>query len=164
MTTGGQGGQGGQGGSGGRLEGIGRALRLLRLRSGRRQFEVAAAAEITKAMLSAYETGKRQPSLKTLGALLDALDADLADLHRALAAGAHEDSLLGGEPEADRPYPPPVDPTGFEIAEGIDVHRVLGLTGRLPAAEEEALAEMLAGFHRLLRYFHREWRLRRATG
>jgi transcriptional regulator with XRE-family HTH domain len=154
----------------GRLEGIGRALRLLRLRRGRKQFEVAAAAEITKAMLSAYETGKRQPSLKTLGCLLDALDADLADLHRALVVGDAEDSLLHREPEEDRPYPIGERGGGLggagggEIAEPVDVRGVLGLSGPLPPSEEEALTEMLEGFHRLLRYFHFEWRRRRAAG
>jgi len=147
-----------------RLDGVGRALRLLRLRRGRRQYEVANAAEITKAMLSAYETGKRQPSLKTLGSLLDALDADLADLHRALVAGRQEDAVLDGRRrEPDRPYPAPID-EGSEISEAVDVRSVLGISGPLPAPEEEALTEMLHGFHRLLRHFHLEWRRRRAVG
>ena len=144
------------------LDSVGRALRLLRLRRGRRQYEVAAAAEITKAMLSAYETGKRQPSLKTLGSLLDALEADLADLHRALVAGRQEDAVLTDR-HLDRPYPAPID-EGSEISEAVDLQAVLGVSGPLPAAEEEALTEMLHGFHRLLRYFHLEWRRRRAVG
>lgn len=148
-----------------RLDGMGRALRLLRLRRGRRQYQVAAAAGITKAMLSAYETGKRLPSLKTLGNLLDALEADLADLHHALVAGRQEDAVLARPAPADRdrPYPSPAG-EGFEIKEAVDVCAVLGVQGPLPASEEEALGEMLHGFHRLLRHFHREWRAARATG
>lgn len=158
------------------LQGLGRALRLLRLRRGRKQFELAAAAEITKAMLSAYETGKRQPSLKTLASILEALDTDLADLHRALLAGRREDFLLGtsaaaapsagvGRPRSpaahDRPYPSGDEAAGDEVADGVDVRRILGIAGPLAAAEEVALAEMLHGFHRLLRYFHRKWRRQR---
>ena len=72
------------------LAGLGPALRRLRMRKGLRQFETAAAAEITKAMLSAYENGKRRPSLKTLDQILAALEADLGDLHHALVTERRE--------------------------------------------------------------------------
>jgi transcriptional regulator with XRE-family HTH domain len=144
-----------------RLDGVGRALRLLRLRRGRRQFQIEAQAGITKAMLSAYETGKRQPSLRTLGSLLDALEADLADLHRALLAGRQQDALLAAD-EIDRPYAAPID-EGDEVREGVDVRAVLGIAGPLAPGEEQALAATLLGFHRLLRYLHLEWRRRAAA-
>lgn len=60
------------------------ALRWMRNRRGREQQEVARTAGITRAMLSSYETGKKYPSLPTLGKILLALDADLPDLHEAL--------------------------------------------------------------------------------
>lgn len=63
---------------------LGRALRWIRDRRGRRQQEVANTVGITQAMLSAYEIGKQYPSLQTLGNILDAFDADLSDLHEAL--------------------------------------------------------------------------------
>lgn len=72
------------------LSGIGPALRRLRMRRGQRQFETAEAAAITKAMLSAYENGKRRPSLKTLDQILAALEADLGDLHAALTLERRE--------------------------------------------------------------------------
>lgn len=72
------------------LSGLGPALRRLRMRRGQRQFETAEAATITKAMLSAYENGKRRPSLKTLDQILAALDADLGDLHAALTLERRE--------------------------------------------------------------------------
>ena len=78
------------------LAGLGGALRRLRVHRDFKQFETAAAAGITKAMLSAYETGKRRPSLKTLSRLLEALDADLGDLHRALVAERYGDAVFGG--------------------------------------------------------------------
>jgi transcriptional regulator with XRE-family HTH domain len=65
-----------------RFENLGFALRWLR--QGRSQMEVATAAEITKAMLSSYETGKALPTLPTLSRILDALGADLPELHAAL--------------------------------------------------------------------------------
>lgn len=137
------------------LTGLGAALRRLRVHRDLKQFETAEAAGITKAMLSAYETGKRRPSLKTLGRLLDALDADLGDLHRALVTERHGEALFGrGRKPADDAYPGAPDPT-LEIAEPPNVYQVLGTHRRLPAAEEVALSEMLSGFHNLLRYLHR---------
>src|SRR5215217_7445598 len=65
------------------FNGLGRALRWLRDRQGKRQYQVADAAGITKAMLSAYETGKQKPSLDTLEKILGALNGDLNDLHNA---------------------------------------------------------------------------------
>jgi transcriptional regulator with XRE-family HTH domain len=128
-----------------RLDRVGAALRLLRIRGGRRQCQVAVAAGITKAMLSAYETGKRLPSLKTLGPLLDALDADLADLHQALVAARQEDVVVARPARSDRDHAYPAQaPEEFEISE-----------------EEEALAEILRGFHRLLRHLHRDGRAAR---
>jgi transcriptional regulator with XRE-family HTH domain len=53
---------------------IGAALRRLRERRGVQQYRVADLAGITKGMLSAYENGKRCPSLPTLVSLLQALD------------------------------------------------------------------------------------------
>ena len=77
------------------FNGLGRALRWLRDRQGKRQYQVADAAGITKAMLSAYETGKQKPSLDTLEKILDALECDLNDLHNAL-------QIVNERPEAIR--------------------------------------------------------------
>src|SRR5258705_12688229 len=66
------------------FNGLGRALRWLRDRQGKRQYQVADTAGLTKAMLSAYETGKQKPSLDTLEKILAALACDLNDLHNAL--------------------------------------------------------------------------------
>lgn len=117
---------------------------------------MADTAGITKAMLSAYETGKQKPSLDTLEKILEALDCDLNDLHNAL-------QIVNERPEAiRRPYG--MDPwqgyrseAGSEtgtVAPGVDVYRVLGLNRQLPSMEEQALGEMLEGFHKLVRYLH----------
>ena len=55
------------------LSGLGQALRWLRDRQGKKQYQVAEAAGITKGMLSAYETGRQRPSLETLEKILDTL-------------------------------------------------------------------------------------------
>lgn len=143
------------------LSGLGGALRRLRVHRDLKQFETAGAAGITKAMLSAYETGKRRPSLKTLSRLLEALDADLGDLHRALVAESYGDAVFGARggrarrPAVDAPYPVGVPDVALEVAEPPDVYQVLGVDRRLAPAEEVALSEMLSGFHNLLRYLHR---------
>ena len=154
------------------LTGLGSALRRLRMSKGQRQFETAEAAEITKAMLSAYENGKRRPSLKTLDQILAALEADLGDLHLALVTERRERARAahgGGRRPADAgelgeappaPYgqagsgagrwPEP----GWRRDAELDLYRALGIRSPLPVSEERALSEMLAGFLKLLRYLH----------
>ncbi|HET9211621.1 MAG TPA: helix-turn-helix transcriptional regulator [Thermoanaerobaculia bacterium] len=138
------------------FNGLGRALRWLRDRQGKRQYQVADAAGITKAMLSAYETGKQKPSLDTLEKILAALECDLNDLHNAL-------QIVNERPEAIRRTPGGRDWQGYPAGSGQEggggdsggsVYRVLGLKRQLPALEEQALSEMLEGFHKLVRYLH----------
>jgi transcriptional regulator with XRE-family HTH domain len=138
------------------FQGLGRALRWLRDRQGKRQYQVADAAGITKAMLSAYETGKQKPSLDTLEKILVALECDLNDLHNAL-------QIVNERPEAIRRPGGREGWSGFRSPEGPDdgggtgsrdVYRALGVNRQLPAMEEQALGEMLEGFHKLLRYLH----------
>jgi transcriptional regulator with XRE-family HTH domain len=143
------------------LQGLGRALRWLRDRQGKRQYQVADAAGITKAMLSAYETGKQKPSLDTLEKILLALECDLNDLHNALQiVNERPEAIRRGQREAawagvrhelgeldDRFGDPGEAPSR-------DIYRILGVNRRLPPLEEQALSEMLDGFHKLLRYLH----------
>ncbi|MCB1034606.1 MAG: helix-turn-helix transcriptional regulator [Acidobacteria bacterium] len=68
----------------GAFRGLGRALRWLRERHGIRQYELARQAGVTKAMLSAYETGRQRPTLDSLEKLMAALGVDLAALAGAL--------------------------------------------------------------------------------
>jgi len=142
------------------LTGLGPALRWMRERRGRKQYQVAAAAGITKGMLSAYETGRQRPSLETLDKILDTLECDLSDLHNAL-------QIVNGRPVSFiRPQPrpawdgyPPSISQASEVAEvagarPVDVYGALGIAGPLPAEEERALSEILGGFHNLVRYLH----------
>jgi len=162
------------------LAGLGPALRRLRMHRGLRQYEAARSAGVTKAMLSAYETGKRNPSIRTLDSLLAALDASLGDLHLALVADRRERALLDAEGSgADElrergaawgargrglagldvaaGYPPWAPPGAAGPSGGAadELYRALGVRGPLPAQEERAFREMLHGFLRLLRYMHR---------
>lgn len=66
------------------FDGLGRALRFLRLDRDLRQYEVAAGAGISKSMLSAYEVGKQRPNVATLEKVLTALGVDLETLARTL--------------------------------------------------------------------------------
>ena len=151
------------------------------MRKGLRQFETAEAAQITKAMLSAYENGKRRPSLKTLDQILAALEADLGDLHHSLVTERRERARAAlvaeaaqapsGTPpthtrpadELGEPPPrygdsaPPPDPwreLPWRRAPEVDLYRALGIRAPLPPAEERALSEMLVGFLKLLRFLH----------
>jgi transcriptional regulator with XRE-family HTH domain len=140
--------------------GLGRAIRWLRDRQGKRQYQVADAAGITKAMLSAYETGKQKPSLDTLEKILSALECDLNDLHNAL-------QIVNERPEAIR-RPGTAQRESWqsyrtnessqegnvEGGTGLNVYRILGLQRQLPPMEEQALSQMLEGFHKFVRYLH----------
>ena len=108
-------------------------------------------------MLSAYETGKQKPSLDTLEKILAALECDLNDLHNAL-------QIVNERPEAIRRSgvdwpafgrnPQEGATEAVEPLGGLNVYRVLGLNRQLPPQEEQALNEMLGGFHKLVRYLH----------
>lgn len=115
------------------FEGLGRALRWLREGRGKRQYQVAEAAGITKPMLSAYETGRQKPSLDTLEKILEAMGADLAELHTVL------DIVNGRRPAAPQR----------------DRWREPGRSVAGAAGVDAALAEMARGFEELLRLLHR---------
>ena len=132
------------------FEGLGKALRWIRDKQARKQYQVAESAGVTKAMLSAYETGKQRPSIDTLERILGALSVDLADLFQALQIvnerprhGRNGLGLFDQQPTFGSRYPG-----------AIDVYHTLGLERALHPSEEAALAEMLSGFYRLLRYMH----------
>ncbi|HEX4966008.1 MAG TPA: helix-turn-helix transcriptional regulator [Thermoanaerobaculia bacterium] len=133
------------------MNGLGHALRWLRDRRGRKQYQVAEAAGITKGMLSAYETGRQRPSLDTLEKILNTLGCDLNDLHNAI-------QIINGKPEGMRRRGEGVGAEDQEApaagGERVDVQRILGKREPLPPEEEKALTEMLDGFHRFLRYLH----------
>jgi len=133
------------------LTGLGHALRWLRDRHGRKQYQVADSAGITKGMLSAYETGRQKPSLDTLEKLLDTLGCDLYDLHNAL-------QIVNGRPTAPRSRETAEGGWrgGLEVGlAGFDVRQLLGLRGPLGAEEEEALQKLIEAFHHLVRIWRR---------
>jgi len=130
------------------LNGIGQALRWLRDRLGKKQYQVAEAAGITKGMLSAYETGRQRPSLETLEKLLSTLGCDLHDLHNAI-------QIVNGRPAAMRPGRLEAEPGGGREHGFPDLYSVLGQTEPLPPELERAFGQLLDGFHKLIRYMHR---------
>ena len=67
------------------FSGLGVALRTLRQRRGIKQMELARQAGLSKGTLSQFETGQREPSLASLGRLLQALDCDLYELQDTLS-------------------------------------------------------------------------------
>ncbi len=129
------------------FDGLGRALRWIRQRQGKKQYEVADAAKITKAMLSSYENGKQRPTIDTLERILDALEIDLDYLAYAMRVVAQEDGRKGGLPRPAGPGLAPAPAGPF-----LDLEHLLGVARRLEPAEEHAVGQMLEGFHSLLRY------------
>lgn len=144
------------------FQGLGRAIRWLRDRQGKRQYQVADAAGITKAMLSAYETGKQKPSLDTLEKILGALECDLNDLHNALQIVNERPEAIRrpGVAQRENAWQAYRRDSGDLTQEGgagsasLNVYRVLGLRQQLPPTEEEALTQMIDGFHKFVRFLH----------
>jgi transcriptional regulator with XRE-family HTH domain len=136
------------------LNGLGQALRWLRERYGKKQYQVADAAGITKGMLSAYETGRQRPSMDTLEKVLSTLGCDLHDLHNALQiVNGRPQVLRNRQAEDEEESPLRADRPGRA-----DVYKTLGLRAPLPAEEEKAIGQILDGFHRLLRFIHQSAR------
>lgn len=133
------------------FNGLGKALRWIRDKQDKKQYQVADTAGVTKAMLSAYETGKQKPSIETLEKILNALQVDLADLFNAIQVINERPPLprykdyQGLSPLGDGEGPAPGQ---------VDVYQLLGIERPLHPAQEEAITEMLRGFHRLVRFFH----------
>lgn len=132
------------------LTGLGQALRWLRDRHTKKQYQVADAAGITKGMLSAYETGRQKPSLDTLEKLLDTLGCDLQDLHNAL-------QIVNGRPTVPRQRE---SEAGWRIGGGVEVsglnvRQLLGLHGPMGPEEEQALQTLVEAFHNLVRIWRR---------
>lgn len=139
------------------LNGLGQALRWLRDRQSKKQYQVADSAGITKGMLSAYETGRQRPSLETLEKILDTLGCDLNDLHNAIQIinGRPEQMRRRGDGVGEEEEAPPANAaSGIGGVGRSEVQRILGSRDSLPLEEEKALAEMLDGFHKFLRYLH----------
>ena len=141
---------------------LGPALRHLRLHGGsepRKQLDVAAAAGVTRGMLSSYERGKQDPSLRNLDRILRGLDADLVQLQWALrivqADPGMDPEAEGGAPQTTPPSGPRY-PTGApvdaEIREAPARYRAVPVPEPLRPEEERALGQMIAGFLAYVRY------------
>lgn len=133
----------------GAFDSLGQALRWLRSRQHRKQYEIADAAGITKAMLSAYETGKQNPSIETLEKILDALHSDLSELHNALVLhqGGRPPEAAGGSWRGE----------GDSRADArLSVYDVVDARGGMPASWERSLSQMLEGFHGLIRQMYHQ--------
>jgi len=136
---------------------LGKALRWLRTRQDRKQYEIAEEAGITKAMLSAYETGKQNPSIETLEKILGALNLDLLALHKALQVNQSGDETRGLGRTWASDFPRQQRNRGYPVAEPrTNIYHVLDIDHALPPEQEFAFSQMLAGYHSLLRHMYLE--------
>ncbi|MDX1999159.1 MAG: helix-turn-helix transcriptional regulator [Thermoanaerobaculia bacterium] len=136
----------------GSFDRLGRALRWIRQRQGKKQFEIASDARITKAMLSSYENEKQRPTLETLERILAALRVDLDGLAYAMRAVAQEEQAKGASAgTAPRTHPAEIDP--WVDGSALNLQEVLRLPRSLESPEAHAIGQMFQGFHALLRYF-----------
>lgn len=114
-----------------------------------KQYQVAAAASITRPMLSAYETGRQKPTLKTLNRILEALDCELKDLFEALQLVAGR----RGEPPAPE-VPRAVELLDVEAEDSPEeLRRLLGILDGSRGAntrEEAAFSHLGLAFLRWL--------------
>jgi transcriptional regulator with XRE-family HTH domain len=116
------------------FDGLGPALRDLRIERGWAQVQLAERAGVSKSMLSLYERDKQRPYLDTLGKLLDAFGVSLGQLAAGLERRALRDQALGAG-DADMPR------GGYQLASLLD--------GVLGAAEDAGQPELAAGLSHL---------------
>jgi transcriptional regulator with XRE-family HTH domain len=136
---------------------LGPALRHLRQIRGKKQLEIAAEAEVTRGMLSSYENGHQEPTLTTLGKILDALGADLAKLQWAMTltgSPLEPDRTTGeGDDEGGMTYPFP-NPRPSWVGEGASKDTFYRVElPRLEVGEQEVFAHLVAAF-----LAYRRWR------
>lgn len=88
------------------IDGVAAALSALRKRAGLSQAVVEQRAELSKGSLSRFERGEQHPRLETLGAVLDALGADLYDfgVEARKAAGREVPTVPDAAPQRLSPY------------------------------------------------------------
>jgi predicted nucleotidyltransferase/DNA-binding XRE family transcriptional regulator len=101
-------------------------LRQARRGAGLSQVELANRAGVTQSVISAYESGHRQPSLRTLAALVEAADYDLVVEVRPRAQGL---STLSG-PIGRRLRRQRQDVISAAAAHGVSGLRVFGSVAR----------------------------------
>lgn len=118
------------------------ALRLLRDRQGITQRRLAERAGCTLKQISAYETARQRPRIETLERILEVLDADAADLARAMEGLAAVER--GGQ--RDRPAAAGVGTAASRL--GVPPARTLReISERLPQLQglaDELLYDLLA--------------------
>jgi transcriptional regulator with XRE-family HTH domain len=115
-----------------RMDALKDALRLLRESRGMTQRRIADALGVTPSVVSAWETGSRQPSIRRLGQIADLMGLDLGDLDDALV-------LAGAIPVHRRPRAvtdAAVDPR--RIAQAL-----VGRGGDEPVSQEEQRIALL---------------------
>ena len=132
-----------------------KALRSLRLSRGKTQNDVAEAAGISRAMVSAYENGRKLPAIETLDKILDALDAGLPELNEALGTGNRAGASPVENVLATSGWPQAEPPPTAEWPR-VNLYQVLGIDHPLPVDQEYALRQLLAGIHKLVRGMLRE--------
>lgn len=122
----------------GRFKNLGHVIRAMRREKGWSQTELADRAGVSLAMISNYERGIREPSLSSLGSILDAFGVYLGSLDDRLNLANDR------EPDSDAARLP-------GAPEGVNLHRYLGYA-KLPPDLVPAFSEMVAGFQVIARH------------
>ncbi|HLX47760.1 MAG TPA: helix-turn-helix domain-containing protein [Streptosporangiaceae bacterium] len=119
-------------------------LRQARRGAGLSQQELAARAGVTQSVISAYESGHRQPSLPTLSALIEAAGYELAmEIRRPPRRLARLSGPVGRRLRARRP-----EVIATAAAHGVSNLRVFGSVARgedHPGSDVDLLADLPAG-------------------
>lgn len=119
-------------------------LRQARQRAGMSQVELAGRAGVTQSVISAYESGRRQPSLPTLAALIEATGFELATTVRRQPRRL---TMLSG-PVGQRVRRRRRDLVAAAAAHGVCGLRVFGSVARgqdRPDSDVDLLAELPPG-------------------
>lgn len=130
------------------IEHLGKALAILREKTGKTQQQIGDAANVTASMISKWERSKEKPTLESLWKMLTAMGCTWVDLEAALR-------FIGGEafPVKSRfwnitigstEYPQHLSARAAEVADlGMDPSLLLPDARSLPPEKEEAFLAML---------------------
>lgn len=139
------------------FEGLGKAIRLLRVEQGRSQADLAEEAGVGKSLLSRYETGDVVPTLETVQKLMDALGVGLRQLADALERVQRHLEIAPMRPPG-RPPKNSIDLRQLDGGGGVPrAYLVFDLTDELAGADHDAMASTLQRYRSMMRFLHNDF-------
>lgn len=136
------------------IEHLGKALAILREKTGKTQLQIGEAANVTPSMISKWERNKEKPTLESLWKTLSAMGCTWIDLEAALRFVRGDAFPLQSrywKINIESEEYPGLMPAGSEIAEPtVDLSSIFPDARPVPPEKEEAFLAMMRILLRML--------------